>query len=78
MTIGPLRRLVGAIGLVALVPLLVLVLLGSLSPVDAAQRGVVTVLVLLVLGRGVSWGLRVLAAEVDAAGGEDASAHEHL
>lgn len=65
MPVGPLRRLVGALGLVALIPLLVMVSLGALSPVDAAPRAMVMLLVLLVLGRLVSWGMEVLAAQVE-------------
>lgn len=65
MSVGPLRRLVGALGLVALVPLLAMVSLGTLSPVDAAIRAVVMVVVLHVLGRVAGWGMRMLAAQVE-------------
>ena len=66
MSIGPLRRFVGVVGLVALVPMLLMVALGELSLVDAAMRAAVTVAVLLALGRFVSWGMGALASEVEA------------
>lgn len=66
MSIGPLRRFVGVVGLVALVPMLLMVALGELSLVDAATRSGVMIAVLLVLGRFVSWGMGALASEVEA------------
>lgn len=72
MSIGPLRRLIGALGLVALVPVLLMVSVGALSPVDAAVRALVMVAVLHVLGRAVSWGMTVLAATVESDDAEPA------
>ena len=67
MSIGPLRRLVGAVGLVGLVPLLGMLAAGVLSPQDAAFRALVMVGCLLVLGRFVSWGVSILATQVERA-----------
>jgi hypothetical protein len=44
--------------------------LGTLDPVDAAIRALVTVTALLVLGRATGWGLRRLAASMEASGGD--------
>lgn len=66
MSIGPLRRLVGAVGLVAMAPLLLMLSLGALSAVDAAVRAVVMVLVLLLSGRAVGWGVKYMATSVEA------------
>lgn len=74
MSIGPLRRLVGAVGLLGLVPLLGMLAVGLLSPQDAAFRAIVMVGGLLVLGRFVSWGMGVLAAQVEASDREMAAA----
>lgn len=65
MPIGPLRRFVGIMGLVALVPTLLMVARGEVSLVDAAARATVTVVVLLVLGRVVGWGMGALASDVE-------------
>lgn len=65
MSIGPLRRSVGALGLLALVPLAGMLVVGTLDPVDAAQRALVTLIALLVLGRLASWGVHGLASAVE-------------
>lgn len=51
MTPGPLRRMVGVLGLLALAPIAVLLLTGEITPVVAAQRAVAVLLVVLLLGR---------------------------
>lgn len=61
MRSGPLRRLVGAFGLVALVPTAVLLLQGGLSPGVAALRALATLGVAVLLGRGVGWWLSATA-----------------
>lgn len=66
MSIGPLRRLVGILGLVALVPVLLMVGLGEIGLVDAAVRASVTVVTLLLLGRVVGWAMSTLAAQAEA------------
>ena len=74
MSIGPLRRLVGAVGLIGLVPLLGMLAVGLLSPQDAAFRALVMVGGLLALGRFVSWGVGVLAAQVESSDHERSAA----
>lgn len=51
MSPGPLRRLLGALGLAALAPVALRVVDGSMAPVDAALRAVATLVVVMVLGR---------------------------
>lgn len=76
MSIGPLRRLVGALGLVALVPLLAMVTLGTLDPVDAAFRAAVMVAVLHVVGRVAGWGMGMLAVQVETVEATADATHE--
>ncbi len=51
MNPGPLRRLVGVLGLLALAPIAVLLFTGQLDLVTAAQRAIVVLIVVVVLGR---------------------------
>lgn len=51
MSPGPLRRLLGAIGLVMLAPIALRLVDGSMSPVDAALRAAATLLAVVVVGR---------------------------
>jgi hypothetical protein len=48
---GPIRRLLGTLGLLALAPIGWRLLDGSLAPADAAVRAVVTLVLVAVLGR---------------------------
>lgn len=77
MPVGPLRRFVGILGLVALVPTLLMVAQGEVSLVDAAVRATVTVVVVLALGRVVSWGMGALASDVESSAPARAPAHAH-
>lgn len=61
MSPGPLRRLVGSLGLVALVPLAVLLFSGRLTPVVAAERAVVVLVVVLGVGHLLQSYLRRVA-----------------
>lgn len=70
MSIGPLRRSVGALGLVALIPVAAMLVVGTLHPVEAAQRAVVTLAALLVLGRLASWGVDGMASSLERASGD--------
>lgn len=65
MPIGSLRRSIGALGLVALVPVAAMLLTGALTPVDAARRAVLSVVVVLALGRVVAWGIRATATLIE-------------
>lgn len=76
MSVGPLRRSVGALGLVALVPLAAMVVTGTLAPVDAARRAAVTLVVLLLLGRLAGRAVSHLATLVEA-GDRAPDGHEH-
>lgn len=67
MSIGPLRRSTAALALLALAPLAAMLAAGSVTPVDAAWRGVVTVVTVLTLGRMASWGLSHAATAVERA-----------
>lgn len=65
MSPGPLRRLLGALGLVALAPIALRLVDGSLSPGDAAVRAVVTLLAVVVIGRLFGTWLRQVASSYD-------------
>lgn len=65
MSVGPLRRSIGALGLLALVPVAGMMLLGTLTPVDAAQRAMTITVALLMIGRLVGWGIGYLARSVE-------------
>jgi hypothetical protein len=55
MTVGPLRRLVGTLGLLALVPTAMMLALGRITPLDAALRATATLLAAMVIGRVAGW-----------------------
>lgn len=65
MSIGPLRRSVGAIGLVALVPVALMVVVGSVTAVDAAFRATATIVGVVVLGWVANWGIDRVASELE-------------
>lgn len=67
MSPGPLRRLVGSLGLVALVPVAWQLWVGGLDPVGAAARAVAVLVVVVTVGRVVARWLDgvVRAVEVD-------------
>jgi hypothetical protein len=77
MNPGPLRRMVGLLGLLALIPIAVLILTGALDLVTAAQRALVVLLVVVIFGRLTGMFLRSVAARIelqdDAAGDTGAS-----
>lgn len=70
MNPGPLRRLVGLLGLLAVAPIAVLLFTGAIDPVAAAQRAVVVLIVVVVLGRITSSYLHTVARRFDVADGE--------
>lgn len=70
MSAGPLRRLVGVLGLLALLPTAALLTAGTVTVEDAAVRAGVTLLAALVLGKVAGWGLEFLAGEFDRAQGD--------
>lgn len=65
MSPGPLRRLLGALGLIALAPIALRLVQGSLAPTDAAVRAVVTLLAVMVVGRLFGGWLGQVAAGYD-------------
>ena len=66
MNPGPLRRLVGTLGLVALVPVAWQLWTGALTPGAAASRAVVVFLVAVVVGRVVTRYLDNVVRSVEA------------
>lgn len=61
MSPGPLRRLLGALGLVALAPVAIRLVDGSVSPMDAAMRAMATLIVVVIIGRLFGVWLRQVA-----------------
>lgn len=61
MSPGPLRRLLGALGLLALAPVAMRLVDGSISPMDAAMRAIATLIVVVIIGRLFGVWLRQVA-----------------
>lgn len=61
MSPGPLRRLLGGLGLLALAPVAIRLVEGSISPMDAAMRAMATLVVVVVVGRLFGVWLRQVA-----------------
>lgn len=79
MPVGPLRRSIGALGLIGLAPVAAMVAKGTLHPVDAAWRAVILLVGLLALGRVANWGMGQVASALEranAAAEEEARAAE--
>lgn len=51
MSPGPLRRFIGALGLLALAPVAWLLTSGAISGLEAAKRGAIILIVTAILGR---------------------------
>ncbi len=51
MSAGPLRRAIAVLGMLALAPVLLQLAMGTLTPEDAALRGLVIGVTVLLLGR---------------------------
>lgn len=51
MSVGPLRRVIGILGLLALIPIALSLAAGTVAPEDAAMRAVAVGLVVVGLGR---------------------------
>lgn len=65
MTAGPVTRGAGLVGLLALIPTAVLLLLGALTPLDAALRAAVTFVAVLAAARVIRWVLAGAANTVE-------------
>lgn len=70
MSVGPLRRLTGAVGLVALVPTAWLLATNAITLTDAALRAGVTLVVVVAAGRLVGWVVGGLAGSFEREGDE--------
>jgi hypothetical protein len=69
MSVGPIRRLVGLLGLLALAPTAVMLATGQVSPADAALRAVATLLLTMLIGRVACWWVDQMARGFDATAG---------
>jgi uncharacterized membrane protein len=65
MKSGPIRRLIAAAGLITLIPLALSLLQGNVTLMDAAKRGALTLLAVIVANRIASTGVRVMAQSMD-------------
>lgn len=65
MSVGPLRRLTGAIGLMALVPISTSVITDRIDVTTAALRAAAVLLAVVMLGRIANWTLSRLAATIE-------------
>jgi hypothetical protein len=72
MSVGPLRRLAGTLGLLALAPTAAMLAAGLITPADAAMRAVVTLLGIMLIARIVGWWLALLAGNLERAGDQAA------
>ncbi|QBI21254.1 hypothetical protein ER308_17875 [Egibacter rhizosphaerae] len=68
MDVGPLRRMIGALGLIGLAPTAWLLITGGISPPTAAIRGLATLVAVVLVGRLVGAVVRGLAGRVEANG----------
>lgn len=65
MSIGPLRRSIGALGLVVLIPLAWMVAAETITPVDAATRAAIVLVGVTALGRLASLAVTALASSLE-------------
>ena len=61
MSVGPLRRFVGMLGLVALAPTALMLAVGRVDPTTAALRALATLLVAVLIGRVAGWWVGFMA-----------------
>ena len=61
MSPGPLRRLMGMLGLMALAPTAIMLALEQIGPLDAALRGTATLVASTVVGRTAGWWVALIA-----------------
>ncbi len=74
MSIGPLRRFVGMLGLLALAPTALMLGLGRIDPTTAALRAVATLLVTVLIGRVAGWWVEAMARGYEGASDTDSDA----
>lgn len=76
MTPGPLRRLIGTLGLLALAPTAVMLAMDRITPLDAALRSCATLLAAVLIGRVADWWVAMIAQGLESPDpdeGEEAS-----
>jgi hypothetical protein len=66
MTPGPLRRLIGTVGLIALTPTALMLATERIDPLDAALRAGATLLAALIIGRLAGWWVAEMARGYEA------------
>lgn len=71
MSSGPLRQVVGAVGLLCLLPTAWLLATGALTPVQSAVRALATLLGVLIVGRIAAWWLDSVARTLEKHGDDD-------
>lgn len=65
MSAGPLRRTTGTIGLLGLLPIAAMLVIGSLTPEEAAVRASAVFLAVLLIGNVTRWVLVMLAGRFE-------------
>lgn len=73
MSVGPLRRLVGMLGLMSLVPTALMLGLGRVTPGTAAMRALATLVATMMIGRLAGWWVRSMARGYEGDGPSDAT-----
>ena len=73
MSVGPLRRLVGMLGLMSLIPTAMMLGLGRVTPGTAAMRAVATLVATMIIGRAAGWWVRSMARGYEEDGPTDAT-----
>jgi hypothetical protein len=76
MTPGPLRRLIGTVGLIALAPTALMLASERIEPLDAALRAGATLLAAIIIGRLAGWWVSEMARGYEAARAEEEAASD--
>lgn len=77
MSAGPLRRVIGVLGLLALAPIAVALATGTVAPEDAALRAIAVGLAVVAVGRIARAVLHATVRHVEAEVGDLERADEH-
>jgi hypothetical protein len=72
MSVGPLRRLVGTLGLIALAPTAAMLMVGRIDATTAALRALATLLAAMLIGRVAGWWVGQMARGYEDVGGPPA------
>lgn len=65
MKSGPIRRIVAALGLITIIPLALSLIQGNVTLMDAAQRGALTLVAVVVANRIAGAGVQMMARSMD-------------